>query len=276
MLAGCCLVEKVKPAAQVLAIHPSLKVGGKPAIVAAVQRYGAGHTMVLTADTTWRWSRFTRVLGRSDTLYARFWSQTVRWLAGRSTNDKRPLLGVSTDRLGYDAGKPVKVTVVRHPRPDVDLSRAKLNVTYKPVQGGKAVTVPVRNSSAEPDGFTGTFYPAAGGRAAGGGRFEVSATLSNGGNLLTNQGTEFLVYSSSQELLNTGTNPQNLHDLSEASGGEYRDVDRAEELAGKIPRRERRTTQRRHVEFWNSPWLFLVFIGAVSAEWFVRRRSHLI
>jgi uncharacterized membrane protein len=276
-LAGCSLVQKAKPAAQVLAVNPDLRIGGKPAIVAAVQRYGAGHSMVLTVDTTWRWSRFTRILGGTDTLYARFWSQTIRWLAGRGNDDKRPLLTVGTDQLGYDAGKQVSVKVVRHPRPDVDLAKAKLTVSYKPVgTSAKPVTVAVRNSSAHPDIFTGSFFPVAGAMPGAGGRYEVSAALTSGGKALANQGTEFVVHGSSQELLNTGTNPTNLEDLARSSGGVYREVGHAEDLAQSIPRRERRIVQTAHVDYWNSPVLFLIFIGAVSTEWFVRRRSHLV
>jgi uncharacterized membrane protein len=277
-LAGCSVVARAKPAAQVLAVHPRLTVAGKPAIVATVQRYGAGHTMVLTMDTTWRWSRFTRVLGRSDTLYARFWSQTLRWLAGRA-GDQRPLLSVSTDHIGYQAGEPVKVTVVRHPRPDVDLSRAQLSVSYRPVGGGRSTVVTnVRNSSANTDTFTGTFYPAAGGRPGAAGRHEVNATFSQGGKAVANQGTEFLVHSSAQELADTGTNPQILQTLSENTQprGEYRDIANADELVNRIQPKERRIRQSDDVRLWDKPMLFIIFIGAVSAEWVIRRRNHLI
>jgi uncharacterized membrane protein len=277
-LAGCSLVARAKPAARVLAVHPRITREGKPAVVAAVQRYGAGHTMVLTVDTTWRWSRFTRVLGRADTLYARFWSQTLRWLAGRAA-DKRPLLSVSTDHIGYKAGEPVKVTVVRHPRPDVDLSRARLSVTYKPALGGRpAVVTNVKSTSADPDLFTGTFYPAAGNRPGAAGRFEVSATFTQDGKVVANQGTEFLVHSSGQELADTGTNPQVLKTLSEHSQvmDGYRDIGRAVELADLIRPKERRIHQADDLKLWDSPVLFLVFIGAVSSEWLIRRRNHLI
>jgi hypothetical protein len=269
-LAGCSLVAKAKLAAQVLAVNPDVRVGGKPAIVAAVQRYGSGHTMVLTVDTTWRWSRFTRILGGPDTLYARFWSQTIRWLAGQSNDDKQPRLTVSTDQVGYDAGKQVQVKVVRQARPDIDLSKAKLIVSYQKVNAkGKPVPVSVRNSSAHPDVFTGAFYPAAPGR------YTVNAELRSESKKY-NKGSEFVVHGSSQELLNTGTNSTNLEELSRASGGVYREIGREAELAQSIPRKERHIVQTKHVEYWNSPMLFIIFIGAVSAEWFVRRRSHLV
>ncbi|HWE37689.1 MAG TPA: glutamine amidotransferase, partial [Isosphaeraceae bacterium] len=233
-LSGTSLVRGAKPGADVLAVDPRAQVGGKPAVVVAVQRFGAGHTMALAADTTWRWSRLTRVLGRSDTLYARFWSQAVRWLSGRSVDDQRPPLVVSTDRPDYDVGKAVTVRAVRQPRAGQDLSNAEVAVEVAG-PSGKPASVPLRANSAEPDAFTGTFYPAAGGR------YEVAATLSGGGKPLANQATEFLVHGADLELSDPGTNRAALRSLASATGGQYVDAKDAETLAAKIPRKERRT-----------------------------------
>ena len=118
-LMGTSLVQRAKPGATVLAVNPNANavIDGQPGVVLAVQRFGGGHTMVLTADTTWRWSRLPRIHGQADTLYSRFWGQTVRWLAGRSTKDDRPLLSLSTDKPDYDVTKPVQVRADEEPCP---------------------------------------------------------------------------------------------------------------------------------------------------------------
>jgi hypothetical protein len=268
-LLGASLVQRAKPGAVVLAVNPQVVNDAQPDVVIAVQRYGAGQVMVLAADTTWRWSRLTRVLGNADTLYARFWSQTVRWLAGRSLDDQRPLLAVSTDRPDYGVGKPVVVRVVRQPRPGVDLSTADMAAEVVG-PGGNAVPLAVRAGSAEPDVFTGTFYPGVGGR------FEVAANLTQAGKPLANQTAEFLVQGPDLELADAGTNPANLKAIADATGGLYREVDRAAELAAKVPRQERRTTSEETRALWNSPMLFAFFIIAVTAEWVIRRRNHLV
>ncbi|HJT75695.1 MAG TPA: glutamine amidotransferase, partial [Gemmataceae bacterium] len=242
-LLGCSLVQRAKPGAEVLAVDPGLLVEGEPAVVAAVQRSGGGgQVMVLTADTTWRWSRLPRVLGQADTLYARFWSQAVRFLAGRSKNDQRPLLVVSTDRPDYEVGKPVTVRVVRQPRPDNDLSGMDLNVEVTG-PAGKAKPVEVRAGSAEPDVFTGTYYP------EGGGRYEVAASLTGGGKPPEHQVAEFLVQGSDLELADTGTNRENLKAIAAATGGVYVDAEDAQQLADKVPHTERKLPQVRRVEF---------------------------
>jgi len=272
-LAGCSVVQRAKPGADVLAVNPALNVDNAPAVVAAAERYGAGHTMVLTADTTWRWSRLTRVLGQSDTLFARFWSQTLRWLAGRKVDQDRPPLVVSTDQPAYQVGKPVVIRAVRQAgaaqNPAASPGTGDVRVEVIDEQG-RLVTVPVQSNSGEPDVFSGTFYPTAGGR------YQVLATLAGPSGASANERTEFLVHGSDLEFANPGTSPEQLRTISALTGGAYYPVESADELADKVERRQRRISRVERTEYWNSPALFLFFLAAVTAEWVIRRRNHLV
>jgi uncharacterized membrane protein len=270
-LLGCGLVQRAKAAAEVLAVNPNPNVvrDGQKAPVIVTMPYGEGRTMVVAADTTWRWSRLTRIQGQADTLYARFWSQAIRWLSGRSLDDQRPLLTVNTDRPDYEVGKPVKVTARRQPRPDTPLTTAAVGVEVVS-PAGKSVAVEVRANSADPDTFTGTFYPPAGGL------YEVAANLKDGGNVLANQASEFLVHGSDLELADTGTNPRLLESIARETGGAYFDIEEADKVADLIPRKERHLKSVRRADFWINPALSLFFLFAVSAEWFIRRRNHLV
>jgi uncharacterized membrane protein len=268
-LLGSSLVQRAKPGASVLAVNPNVLINRQPAVVVATHRYGAGHVLVLAADTTWRWTRLTRVFGQSDTLYARFWSQTLRWLSGRNRDDKRPLLTVSTDGPDYEVNKPVTIRVARQPRPDVDLANADTAVEVVH-EAGRSVPVPLRTSSIEPNVSVGTFY------ATAGGRYEVAASLTAAGKPLANQATEFLVQGSDLELADTGTNRAYLQSIASATGGTYLDIEDAAKLPDRIERKERRIVQSIRTELWNSPWLFLYFLAAVTAEWLIRRRNHLV
>jgi uncharacterized membrane protein len=269
-LGGLTLVERAKAGAEELMVHPRLERDGKPAVVLATQRAGGGgQVMVLTVDTTWQWARFARLLGQNDTLYGRFWSQAVRFLAGRSLDDQRPLLTLSTDRADYDVGKRVEVRVTRHPRPDNDLSRAQVGVEVV-TPSGQAVPLELKADPADPDVSRGEYYPSAGGR------YEIAASLTEAGKPLANQAAEFLVQGADLELASPGTNPANLKALADATGGVYLDVERAEELAEKIAPKERRSVRVLRSEYWNSPVLFAAFLLAVTGEWVLRRRNHLV
>jgi hypothetical protein len=67
-----------------------------------------------------------------------------------------------------------------------------------------------------------------------------------------------------------------LQAIASATGGVYLDVEDAAKLGEKIERKERRQVQVQRTEFWNSPALFLFFLGAVTVEWVVRRKYHLV
>ena len=91
-----------------------------------------------------------------------------------------------------------------------------------------------------------------------------------------NQAAEFLVQGVDLELANTGTNPGHLRTLAEATGGVYLEVGQAAQLPDRIARTERRTARTLRTEYWNSPWLFGAFLLAISGEWFLRRKNHLV
>jgi hypothetical protein len=267
-LDGVSVVHRAKPGATVLAVHPEFKVGDNLAVVMAYQNYGGGKVMTVLADMTWKWSRTPRLVGRSDTLYARFWSQTVRWLAGRNLDENRPLLTVSTDRAGSEAGKPITVKVTRQPRPDVDFGKAELGAEAKGPTG--EVKLPLAASSADPDEFTALFTPPAGGR------YEITARLSADGTLLANQSAEVLVQGSALELADPRANPKPLEAIATATGGVYVDMPQAGSLVEKLPKKERRRVTVERREYWNSPLLFVVFLGAVTGEWVLRRRNRMV
>jgi hypothetical protein len=268
-LRGLSLVQGLKPGAEELAVNPKVRVADKPAVVAAVQRApGGGQVLVLTADTTWLWSRVPRLLGQTDTLYARFWSQTVRWLAGRGLDDQRPPLTVSTDKPTYDVGNRVTVRVERQAGAKLE-GPAQTSVELVQPDGSRKALI-LKQNSANPDLEIAEFSPETSGR------YEVSAELRAGDKSVASQTVEFSVMGPDAELADVRVNPRALRELTQATGGEYQDMDGAANLAPKVPARERRTVRETTREYWDSPVLFSAFIVVVAGEWFLRRRNHLV
>jgi hypothetical protein len=72
-------VAAAKPGADVLARHPDDLVAGtqEHAILLAVQRYGSGHSAVLTTDALWRWKLNQPADDRSAEF---FWQTLFAWL----------------------------------------------------------------------------------------------------------------------------------------------------------------------------------------------------
>lgn len=292
-LKGLVMVKKAKPGATVLARAILSRASSEDArlveprlegpVVLAWQRFGKGPVIVLTADTTWRWSRIARLAGKPDTMYARFWSQMVRWLAGRDVNKDLTPLAVSTDSAVYDRGKRVTVRVKRNPAAMVPAAdgRAAPTTLALNVRSPDGRTTPlVPNPSADPDTWTATYFPDRGGR------FEVDAKLvaasSSAAEQLpecANQTAEFLVHGSGLELDDPSTNPALLEKIARPTGGYYTDIDDQEgltKLVEGLPSAERVTYDTRKATVWNSPAVLVIFLGCVSAEWIIRRRNHLV
>ncbi|MBE3070772.1 MAG: hypothetical protein IMZ66_11115, partial [Planctomycetes bacterium] len=227
-LEGVVAVRGAKPGATVLARHPQADPGSADRqgyVVLATQAFGKGNVTVLTADTTWRWSRLVRLTGRPDTLYVRFWSQMVRWLAHRDVASERTALTVSTPAASYRRGERVAVTVRRNPAvllPGEEGKETSLALAVVAPDGRTAPLVPDADP-ADPNRWTAVYFPDRGGR------FQVAARLVRSGDGasadVANQQTEFLVEGSKIELEDPTPNAAVLAQVSRLTGGLYAELD---------------------------------------------------
>lgn len=265
-----------KPGAAILARGrvTGATTGDDGAILLTTQSFGKGTVAVLAADTTWRWSRLPRMAGRPDTLYVRFWSQLIRWLAKRDVHNHPTALLVSTDEAAYDRGQRVTIQVQRNPTvllPSQKGQDLALKVTVRSPEG-RRVQVPTRRLSADPNQWRASYFPDRGGH------FQIEASLTTQGTDVANQWTEFLVKGSTLEVDNPTTNPHFLDQLARFTGGAYADIDDETAIAQMIeqlPSEPRTTVQVRTDRLWNNPAMFAVFLVLVTAEWIGRRRHRL-
>ncbi len=102
------------------------------------------------------------------------------------------------------------------------------------------------------------------------------ATLLKNGAPIANAAVDISVRGANDELAHPAGKPEILRAIAAATGGSAIEIDALPQLANSIERIERRVTRKRCTEIWDSPWLFLFFLAAVTAEWIIRRRSHLV
>ncbi|MCC6581368.1 MAG: hypothetical protein IT440_13105, partial [Phycisphaeraceae bacterium] len=267
-LPGLVAVDQLKPAATVLAESDLTSPSGKPWPVLMVQPFGQGQCVLITLDTTWRWSRAARLAGQPDTLYARLWSQMVRWLARRDATDSAPALTVTTDQPSYPRGQVVTMEVRRNPAAKVTGNVIALDVRWP---DGHVTPVGLEPTSM-PDRWTAKFYPSQGGT------FEATAAMSSESAVVATRQTQFLVEGSNLELQRSTPNPAALQQMTRATGGLYYDLDDDESLramADDLPAQPRVLEEMRRATLWNNPLLFAVFLLCVSVEWIVRRRYRI-
>jgi len=97
----------LKPAVRVLAEHPTRRGrDGRPLPVFCLHFVGAGKVLYHATDETWRW-RF-RV---GDVLFARYWIQSIRYLARSTLLSSERGAELTVDRKRYRLGEPIRVRV---------------------------------------------------------------------------------------------------------------------------------------------------------------------
>jgi hypothetical protein len=118
-----------KPAAVVLAEHPTANGAEGKLPLVLYQFLGTGKSMMHAFDDTWRW-RFRA----GDRYFGRFWVQTIRFLA-RSRLVGQRQAEVTTDRRRYERGQPIQIRV-RFPNPG--LAPKQGDVTVQVARAGQA------------------------------------------------------------------------------------------------------------------------------------------
>lgn len=277
-LKGIVAVKQAKPGATVLARHPqpNPNISSREGyIVLASQPYGKGVVVVLTSDTTWRWSRLLRLSGQSDALYVRFWSQMVRWLAHRETASEQTALRISTDAAVYKRGSRVTMTVNRNPAvmlPSEEGEKTSVELTVI-TPDDRSIPLAPTSDPANVNRWTATYFPDRGGR------FQVTVRLLGADADLANEQTEFLVEGSRIELEDPTPNTAVMQQIARSTGGLYAQISddlAVEKLIRSLPREPRVTNKVQMSQLWNSPYFFIIFLILVSTEWIVRRRNQLV
>ena len=94
-----------QPAAFVLAEHPTATGPDGPVPLAAYQFVGAGKSLFLGVDDTWRWR-----IGVGDRYFGRFWVQALRFMARNRLGRDAPA-ELTTDRAVYRSDQPTLIRV---------------------------------------------------------------------------------------------------------------------------------------------------------------------
>jgi hypothetical protein len=180
------------------------------------------------------------------------------------------MVSVRTLKPTYEVNRKVTVQLVRQRRPGADLTGARFAVDVTDPKGKPVPGLEPRVDSADPDVASVEFYPGVAGR------YEINASLKADNKILANQTSEVRVRGSDLELSAAAPRPENLRAIASSTGGVYVEIDQAAEVAKHVRRIERRSSRVQRTEFWDQPALFLCFLAAVTGEWLLRRRNHLV
>jgi len=263
VLSGTNLLGGVKLGATVLAEGPK----GEPLIVA--QPYGAGRSLAIAFDTTWRW-----VLTPEDTaeMQQRFWRQVALYLAAPKGN-----VWVVTDKTSYDSRRleagleTIDVTAgVEDPR-GRPLPDAPVTVTLTHLDSQTAAPVQVRSEGPMRRGrLTGV---------AAAGLYELRITASVAGKEIAAT-HRFEIIRRDLEAREALANLALLREMAAASEGHFVELARFPGLIEKLRIASR--PKKRVVATYNElgrtlRWpVVALLIVLLCAEWALRKRRGLV
>ena len=280
-LDGCSQVLRAKPGARILAVNPTTSNLYGDLIVLAVQKYGAGKTLALTADTTWKWDfvmsgRAQGTTGTGDTLYKMFWGQVIRWLATGEPGKEEPIIAPPrTEKYVYKLGETVTIsTKLSDKKPEV--KPLQISGAVQTADGEK-IDLSFEKQPGETGEYKASFFPTTGGR------YYVNLMAKGVDNkftrgkvkILENRKANLLVIGPELELEESGLNEELLRNIADRTGGKYSSLKDADKLIEDIESADRELNVTAKHEMWNTPWFFGGFLLLMTIEWLIRKRKRM-
>ncbi len=255
-------VERAKPQAQVLAVHPRDKNQHGPFPVAAWHRYGAGTSFWVGFDETWRWRPSV-----GDKYQYRFFGQILRFLSLQSFSRAKRFF-VSTDKTQYDLGEEVQLHAEvrdREKRPDDPGQEVQLEAP-----DGSQQTL-VLKPTERAGRYVGTYKPVQVG--------PYRARIDPGAEGAQSDAASrvFEVRLPRLELQDPRMDQEGLERVAEASGGKFLRLDGLDAIPDEVqPRRAQVRIGKTETELWDKPWVFALFFGLILVEWIGRKVNRML
>jgi hypothetical protein len=256
------VLTNVKPGASVLLEARRVEGSAQVAPLLVQQRYGRGQTLALTAADTWRWRMR---LDSKNNAHETFWRQMLRYLVSGSPEQ----VEIDTEKEVYALDDNVNIVAdIRdkkfNPVPD---AHATARVT-KP--SGLVVDVPLKFTTLNSvNTYAGEFKA----DELGEHRIELIGNSATLGALSAK--SNMLVSDLNREYYSAAQNSDLLKRISAETGGKYYTPAEAQSLLDDLIYRQTPYSERVTKDLWDMPVNFLLIIGLLSAEWFLRKREGL-
>lgn len=263
---------------------------GGGAVLMAAQPLGAGRTVYIGFDGTWRWR------ATAERAFNRFWVQLVRYLAQARRQGVSRRGTIVLDRESLNVGEYVRIEArvldanfLPWHEPEV---LAHLETADGRTRDLSLTAIPGREGwyagriAPDQDGPAVLRIPLPGSDAASGGpvaadrsRGADSASLSGGAHRSEPQALvkHMTVLRPDLELRALRLRNDTLMKLSEATGGRYVAIATARDLPAMIENASLvRPIEGPKYDLWDRSWVMILIAGLLGAEWYVRRRNHLL
>jgi uncharacterized membrane protein len=252
----------VKPGATVLLEARKVDNSGARVPLLVQQRYGRGQTLALTAADTWRWRM--RMDAKNNS-HETFWRQMLRYVV--SGTPQQIEISTAKDVYSMDDNVNIVADVRDKSFNAVGDAHATARVT-KP--SGATVDVPLKFTTLNNANiYTGEFKA----DELGQHRIELVGTSASLGQL--NAQSNVLVSDLNREYYSAAQNSELLKRIAAETGGKYYTPAQVKSLLDDLTYRQTPYSERVTKDLWDMPVNFVLLVGLLSAEWFLRKREGL-
>lgn len=253
-------LDKPKPAAHAIAVHPEDKTDRGPLVVFVEQRYGAGRVFFSATDDTWRW-RF--VIG--DKYFYRFWRQTIGLLAANKLLGAAKRLTIAVAKNAYTVGQKVEIEAkilddMLRPSDEKSVS-ATIDLP-----GGGSQEIKLSLADPTQGVYHGAFIP----RKVGSYAVWMRPTPED-----KPETAPFTVVMSTLESESRRLDLETMNAVAKKTSGVALFIDQVDQLPDRIKGESSLIITEPPTEIWDSWGCFLLFLIPLSLEWWFRKRKLL-
>ena len=272
LLRGFNHVQRAKPAATTLAVHPERRTLYGPNVLLAVQQYGRGRTMAFVSDSTAGWGiDFEEQWGEGgdNRHFRKFWQNAVRWLAAYRLKVPRSLVLLSTDRSAYEPGGEAVLRVQAWDEQCEPTSNATVWAEVTRPGDQRAERIRMTPDLARPGRYQATVA------TPRPGSYEARAWSVMDGRILGEDVSMFLAAASDRELRDYALRQGLLESVAQRTGGAYLASPEAAAVAERLG--EAMHVGHSYVSrpAWANAWVLGALVLLLGLEWFWRRRVGL-
>ncbi|HTQ38847.1 MAG TPA: glutamine amidotransferase [Pirellulales bacterium] len=255
-LEGANKFEALKPAARPLAVTSD----GQPLLVAAEP--GNGRVLAFAGDSTWRW-----FMQGFEKEHKRFWRQVVLWLAKKDDTDEQKVW-IKLEQRHFPPGARIEFSAGARTTEGEPIEGAAFTATLLSHDGVKQPIALTRQADQYVGQLRNVIEP---------GDYSISVQATKDGALLGETKARFVVFEQDLELENAAARPElmaSLAKLTAESGGEAVAPEQLLDLLKRIKEQPRDRQVATETKFtpWDSPPFFLIVVGLLCAEWYLRKR----
>jgi uncharacterized membrane protein len=255
-------LTNVKPGATVLLEARKVDGAGAHIPLLAHQRYGRGQTLALTASDTWRWRMR---MDSKNNAHETFWRQMLRYVV--SSTPRQIEITTAKDVYAVDEFANIVAEIRDRKFNPVGDAQVTARVT-KP--SGATLDVPLKFTTLNSANiYTGQFKA----DELGQHKIELLGNSATLGQLSAT--ANVLVSDLNPEYYSAAQNSDLLKRIAAETGGKYYTPDQTQSLLDDLTYRQTPYSERVTKDLWDMPVNFILLIGLLSAEWFLRKREGL-